>query len=41
MQAMFDADLAASRTIALDTWDQRPLGDRMKEFAARIWGYWL
>jgi cardiolipin synthase len=41
MQAMFDADLAASRTIGLDAWEQRPLGDRMKEFAARLWKYWL
>jgi cardiolipin synthase len=41
MQAMFDKDLAASRTIVLDAWEQRPLGDHMKEIAARMWGYWL
>jgi cardiolipin synthase len=41
MQAMFDTDLAASRTISLEAWEQRPLGDRMKEFAARLWEYWL
>jgi cardiolipin synthase len=41
MQAMFDADIAASRTIGLEAWEQRPLGDRMKEFAASLWRYWL
>ena len=41
MQAMFDADLAASEPITLDGWRSRPLSDRMKEVAARVWKYWL
>ncbi len=41
MQAMFDADLAASTPITLADWEQRPLGDRLKEAAARAWAYWL
>ena len=41
MQAMFDADLAASEAITLEKWAQRPLGDRVKELAARVWEYWL
>ena len=41
MQAMFDADLAASEPITLEKWAQRPLGDRVKEISARVWEYWL
>jgi cardiolipin synthase len=41
MQAMFDVDLAASRRSQLEKWAQRPLGDRVKELAARVWEYWL
>ena len=41
MQAMFDADLAASTAITLEKWEQRPLDDRAKEMAARLWQYWL
>ena len=38
MRAMFDADLAASREITRETWDDRPIGDRLKEIAARALG---
>jgi cardiolipin synthase len=41
MQAMFDTDLASSNAITLEQWQQRSLGDRLKETAARIWEYWL
>jgi cardiolipin synthase len=41
MQTMFDADLAASEPITLEQWKRRPLGDRVKEIAARVWEYWL
>jgi cardiolipin synthase A/B len=41
MQTMFDADLAASDPITLEKWQQRPLGSRVKEIAARVWQYWL
>ena len=41
MQAMFDADLAASTPVTLADWEQRPLGDRLKETVARAWAYWL
>ena len=41
MQVMFDKDLAASKLITLDQWQQRPIGLRFKEMAARIWEYWL
>jgi len=38
MRAMFDADLAASREITREAWEDRPIGDRLKEIAARAWG---
>jgi cardiolipin synthase A/B len=41
MQAMFDADLASSEAITLASWERRPLDDRVKETAARVWEYWL
>ena len=41
MQAMFDADLQASNAITLEAWEQRPLGDRIKEIAAKSWEYLL
>jgi cardiolipin synthase A/B len=41
MQIMFDADLAASDPVTLEKWKQRPLGNRVKEIAARVWQYWL
>ena len=41
MQAMFEADLAASDRITLESWQQRSLDHRVKELAARVWEYWL
>jgi cardiolipin synthase len=41
MQAMFETDLASSERITLEQWQQRSLGDRLKETVARIWEYWL
>ena len=41
VQTMFDRDLAASKTITLLEWQQRPLTVRAKELFARIWAYWL
>ena len=38
MQAMFNADLAASKAIDLPTWQQRPLEFRIKEWMAQLWG---
>jgi cardiolipin synthase len=41
MREVFDADLAASRRIDPAEWTQRPLGQRLKEQAARLWSWWL
>jgi cardiolipin synthase len=41
METMFGKDLANSREVTLADWRARGVGDRTKEVAARIWGYWL
>ena len=41
VQAMFEADLAASDAISLEQWKRRPLDLRLKEGFARLWEYWL
>jgi cardiolipin synthase len=41
VQAMFDADLAASDEVALAQWERRPLAARAREALARLWEYWL
>jgi cardiolipin synthase len=41
MEAMFKRDIAASTPITREAWEQRPLSVRMKEWAARVWAYWL
>jgi len=41
MQALFDADLAASDPVTAESWTRRPLADRAMEIAARLWEYWL
>lgn len=37
LEAMFEADTAAAREIDLETWRNRPLGQRMREFFWRLW----
>ncbi|MWV17369.1 cardiolipin synthase [Pseudomonas sp. L-22-4S-12] len=41
MQAAFRADLALSREITLQTWQERPYKVRAQELFARLWEYWL
>ena len=41
LQAMFDADLAESDAVTLESWQRRPLGARLQETFARAWEYWL
>ena len=41
MQAAFSADLESSEAIDLERWEARPLDLRLKEWAARLWEYWL
>jgi cardiolipin synthase len=41
MEAMFARDLSNSERITLDEWKRRPVAARVKEWAAKIWEYWL
>ncbi len=41
MRAAFLEDLAASKQITLERWQQRSPVERMKEALARLWQYWL
>jgi cardiolipin synthase len=41
MEALFEKDIANSNQILLEQWKKRSLGDRMKEWFARLLQYWL
>jgi cardiolipin synthase A/B len=41
MRSAFDADLAASKQVTLEQWEQRPPAERVKEVFGRLWQYWL
>ncbi|HYC45155.1 MAG TPA: phospholipase D-like domain-containing protein [Burkholderiales bacterium] len=41
MEALFERDLARSVPIDRDAWERRPLSERTREWAARLWEYWL
>ncbi len=41
VQALFERDLAASDRIELPTWQGRGPGQRVQEWFARLWEYWL
>ncbi|HEX8872995.1 MAG TPA: cardiolipin synthase [Nitrosospira sp.] len=41
MKTMFEKDMEASRLVTLDEWRKRPIGPRIKEFAARLFSRWI
>ena len=41
MEAMFERDVAQSTRIEAENWARRPFSVRMREWAARVWEYWL
>jgi cardiolipin synthase len=41
MHAAFSADLEASQAVDLERWEARPFALRLKEWAARLFEYWL
>ncbi|MEC5217102.1 cardiolipin synthase [Actimicrobium sp. GrIS 1.19] len=41
MESAFAEDLRDSTEITRDAWDNRPIKNRLKEFAARLFEYWL
>ena len=40
-EALFEKDLVNSQEIKLEEWRRRPIGDRLRETAARSWAYLL
>jgi cardiolipin synthase len=41
MDAVFEKDVKESNQIHLEEWKKRPLAERMKEWLARLFQYWL
>jgi cardiolipin synthase len=41
MEAMFQRDLQGSVRVDPERWSHRPIEFRFKEWAARLWEYWL
>jgi cardiolipin synthase len=41
VEAMLERDMAASRPVALPRWQHRSFDERVHEFGARLWQYWM
>lgn len=41
MEKAFKEDLRNSKEVTLVEWNKRPLSNRLKEWLARVWDYWL
>jgi cardiolipin synthase len=41
VEALLQRDAAASTTITLQAWQNRPISERLSEFEARLWEYWM
>lgn len=41
MEVAFQVDLKNSREVRREEWEQRPFSDKLKEWLARSFGYWL
>jgi cardiolipin synthase len=41
VEALLQRDAAASTPITLQAWQNRSLGERLDEFEARLWEYWM
>jgi cardiolipin synthase len=41
MEGLFMQELAQSEELLLEAWESRPMGDRIKEWLMRLFGYWL
>jgi cardiolipin synthase len=41
LEAAFEQDVNASDQVDLQTWRERPLGRKLREFLSRLWSYWL
>lgn len=41
MEEIFERDVEASRPLDMDTWQQRPVWERFREFSSKLLWYWL
>jgi cardiolipin synthase len=41
VEALIGRYMQASQPVALDRWQRRPLRERMREWEARVWEYWM
>jgi cardiolipin synthase len=41
MESAFNEDLRDSKEVTLEQWHDRPISDRIKEWAARLGQYWM
>jgi len=41
MENLFSEDKAKSTEVTSQTWSERPLPDRIREWSARLFSYWL
>jgi len=41
MEKAFKEDLSNSKEVTLVEWNKRPVSNRLKEWLARVWDYWL
>jgi cardiolipin synthase len=41
VEALLQRDMAASAPVTLEAWDRRPMGERLNEWEARLWQYWM
>jgi cardiolipin synthase A/B len=41
VEALLQQDMAMSRQMSLQRWEDRPLGERFDEWKARLWQYWM
>jgi cardiolipin synthase len=41
VEAVLQRDMAASAPVTLEAWERRPMHERMNEWEARLWEYWM
>jgi cardiolipin synthase len=41
VEALLQRDMAASAPVTLQGWERRPMDERLNEFEARLWEYWM
>jgi len=41
VEALLQRDMAASAPVTLQAWERRSMDERLNEFEARLWEYWM